>query len=147
MLFRRALRIAVPFVVLLAFGIQWVPVDRSNPPVETDLGAPPQVDAILRRACYDCHSNESVWPWYSRVAPVSWVIAHHVHEGRDELNFSTWNRFDDRQRRKMLEEIGEAVAEGEMPMLSYVLGHPEARLDEQDRDLLLAWARTASGGR
>ena len=81
------LGLCVPFI-----AIQFVSMNRTNPPVQADFRGSPEVISVLRRACYDCYSNETVWPWYSRVAPVSWVIARDVHEGRAALNFSTWNR-------------------------------------------------------
>src|SRR5512142_1468745 len=91
-------------VAAMALLIQAVPVDRSNGPVESDAGAPAPVAGILRRACYDCHSNRTIWPGYSRVAPVSWLVAHDVHEGRRELNFSAWGRYDAEQRRRKLDK-------------------------------------------
>lgn len=126
-----------------ALAIQFVPVDRSNPPVETEAPAPPAVREVLRRACYDCHSNETRWPWYSRVAPVSWLVAHDVTEGRRELNFSTWNRLDAAKQVKALRETWEEVDEGEMPLRIYLPTHPEARLSDSDRALLRAWAAPA----
>jgi cytochrome c551/c552 len=107
--------------------------------VSSDVGAPPEVAAILRRACYDCHSNETVWPWYAGVAPVSWLLAHDVQEGRAELNFSTWDTYDAARRKKKLKETAEEVAEGEMPPWLYVLMHPDARLDATARERLRAW--------
>jgi hypothetical protein len=127
-------------VGLLALGVsQLVPIDRTNPPVEEDIPAPSEVKAILKRACYDCHSNETVWPWYSRVAPVSWLVAWDVQEGREELNFSTWNRYSAKQRVKKIKESWEEIEEGEMPPWFYVPLHPEARLANQERDRLRAW--------
>jgi hypothetical protein len=129
-------------VAALAFLVvaQLVPIDRTNPPVEADVGAPPEVDRVLRAACYDCHSNQTVWPWYSRAAPVSWLLAYDVREGRKELNFSTWQRYDARRRQKKLRETVETLKEGEMPPWYYAMVHPEARLAEADRQALLAWA-------
>ncbi len=75
-------------------AIQLVPVNRSNPTVEADLEAPEAVTAVLRTACYDCHSNETHWPWYSYVAPVSWLVAHDVEEARSEFSFSHWEQLD-----------------------------------------------------
>lgn len=127
-------------ILLLLVAIQLVPVDRSNPSVEVEVPAPETVRAILRRACYDCHSNETVWPWYSRVAPVSWLIARDVRKGREELNFSTWNRISPRQQAKRLQESAEEVAEGEMPPWFYVCIHRDARLTAEDRSALRNWA-------
>lgn len=86
------------------------------------------------------HSNETVWPWYSHIAPISWLVAHDVHEGRDELNFSVWETYDVAKRRKKLTETLKEVAEGEMPPWYYVLMHSTARLDTGDQDHLRAWA-------
>ena len=89
--------------------------NRTNPPVQADFRGLTEVVSVLRRACYDCHSNETVWPWYSRVAPVSWVIAHDVNEGRAALNFSTWNQLSPEKQAKAINESWEEVAEGKMP--------------------------------
>jgi hypothetical protein len=129
----------------LFVAIQLVPVDRSNPPVEQDVAAPPEVEAVLRRACYDCHSNETTWPWYSYVAPVSWLIARDVHKGREELNFSTFNRLSTRQQVEAMHEAWEEVEEGEMPPWFYLPPHPEARLTQADLAVLRAWALAAGG--
>jgi hypothetical protein len=121
---------------------QLVPVARTNPPGGVaDATAPEHVRGILRRACYDCHSNETSWPWYSHVAPVSWLVAHDVGEGREVLNYSRWQDYGARERAELLEETWEEVAEREMPPAVYVLLHPEARLDEADRSALRAWVR------
>ncbi len=127
--------------LLALFGaIQLVPVDRTNPPVEEEVPVPPEVRDVLVRACYDCHSNETVWPWYAHVAPVSWLVARDVHEGREALNFSTWNRLTTREQVEALRESWEEVEEGEMPLWFYLPTHPEARLTDRDRALLRAWA-------
>jgi hypothetical protein len=83
------------------------------------------------RACFDCHSNETQWPWYSNVAPVSWFVQRHVEEGRKVLNFSEWNRVYEEA-----EEASEAVLEGEMPLTSYLLAHPSARLTREETKIL-----------
>jgi hypothetical protein len=144
---RHIRRIAKWPIVVLAVAlvvVQFVPVDRTNPPVETEVAASSEVRAVLRRACYDCHSNETVWPWYSRIAPVSWWVAHDVHEGREELNLSIWNQYTTKRRLRKLKEIRDEVAEGEMPPWTYLPPHPEARLSPQDRAVLLAWSLSMS---
>jgi hypothetical protein len=129
-------------VLLLALvAIQLVPVDTRNPPVTGDVPTSPAVKAVLRRACYDCHSHETRWPWYGRVAPVSWLLARDVREGRAELNFSTWDQYGAQQQVKKLKESWEEVAEGEMPPWFYLPAHREARLSAEDRALLRQWAR------
>ena len=134
--------------LLLAFlAIQFVPVSRKNPPVESEIPAPAEVRGILRRACYDCHSNETVWPWYARVAPASWLVAHDVEEGREHMNFSTWNLVPARKQAALPEKIWEEVEEGEMPLWYYLPAHPAARLSAADRSVLRAWSHQGSGVR
>ena len=129
--------------LVLGFGaIQLVPVNRPSPPVEAEVAAPANVRAVLRRACYDCHSNETNWPWYSRVAPVSWLVARDVREGRREVNFSDWGRYDAKRKLKKLKECREQVAKGEMPLWFYVVVHREASLSAEDRALLQGWTLT-----
>jgi len=130
-------------MAIVLIGIQFIPVNRSNPPVEEEITVSPEVKAILKRACFDCHSNETIWPGYSRVAPVSWLLAWDVGEGREELNFSTWNRYSQKKRDKIIKEIWEEVQEGEMPPWFYLPLHSDARLSESDRVVLRAWAATA----
>ena len=136
-----ALAFCVAFI-----AIQLVPVNRTNPPVQGDFRGSAEVVSVLRRACYDCHSNETVWPWYSRVAPVSWVIAHDVTEGRAELNFSTWDQLSTEKQAKAMKESWKEVAEGEMPTWYYVVLHPEARLSANDQSVLQAWSDSPAAG-
>jgi hypothetical protein len=126
--------------------MQLVPVERSNPPVEAEVPASAEIRSILRRACYDCHSNETEWPWYSRVAPVSWLVAHDVVEGREKLNFSTWNRLDTKKQVEALHESWEEVEEGEMPPWFYLPPHPDAELSPSDRAALREWSRFSEHG-
>ena len=121
-------------LVLMFVAIQFVPYgrDHGNPPV----GAEPAWDsadtrALARQACFDCHSNETEWPAYSRVAPVSWLIQRDVSEGRAVLNFSEWQR-----RQEEATEAAEEVLEGEMPLRSYQLMHAHARLGAAERERL-----------
>ena len=129
-------------IALVLFAIQLVPVPRENPPVTAEIQAPDQVQSLLERSCYDCHSNHTVWPWYSQVAPVSWLVYRDVKKARDELNFSLWDEYTDRRRDHKLEEIEEKVSEGEMPLKIYLPLHPDARLSDADRQTLIDWART-----
>jgi hypothetical protein len=121
-------------------GLQLVPVEKNNPPVRQEVDAPPPVMEILRRACYDCHSNETRWPWYSRVAPSSWFVSTHVRKGRGDLNFSDWPIYDFEQQQLNLDDIQKQIEKGKMPLRSYLLLHPEARLSETDRSTLLDWS-------
>ena len=127
------------FALVLLLGIQLAPVERSNPPVSETIPAEPAVAAILQRACFDCHSHETRWPWYARVAPVSWLVAHDVHEAREHFDMSTWDAYGPKKRRKLLDELIEEVHEGEMPLWYYVLLHPEAELSQDDLDQIDEW--------
>jgi mono/diheme cytochrome c family protein len=133
-------RIALTAVVALGV-IQLVPVERTNPPVSAPVQAPPEVQALLKRACYDCHSHETVWPLQAYVAPFSWLVAHDVSEGREELNFSAWDKVD---RKKVAKKLPKEVGEGEMPPWYYTLAHPSARLSDAERRILSDWARGLS---
>lgn len=136
----KVLRWVVLGVVVIFVAIQFVPVDRSNPPVTAEVPAPPEARAVLRRACYDCHSNETVWPWYSRVAPVSWLLARDVLKGRDELNFSTWDQYSVKEQVKKLKKSWEEATEGEMPPWFYQPVHRDAVLSAEDKAVLRRWA-------
>ena len=99
----------------------------------------PDVAAIFDRSCRDCHSNKTVWPWYTNVAPISWFIANHVNEGRHSLNLSEWGRLDrDRQDRK-LRQICDEIQDGVMPLSTYTPLHPGSTLSEEDKKTLCAW--------
>ena len=132
----------VIFVLFLL--IQFIPIDRNNPPVESEVPATLEVRSILKRSCYDCHSNETIWPWYSRVAPVSWLVIYDVNEGRNELNFSTWNKYSSSKKAKKLKEVAEEIEEGEMPLWIYLPTHPNARLSLEDRKILQTWLQSTS---
>ena len=127
-------------VLILVVGIQFVPVSRTNPPVQARVEAPEQVLQILRGACFDCHSNETVWPWYAYVAPVSWTIARDVEKGRKHLNFSDFGTYSSEKQAGMREEIWEEVEEGAMPLAPYVKMHRAARLSDEQKQALKAWS-------
>ncbi|MDP2470322.1 MAG: heme-binding domain-containing protein [Candidatus Palauibacterales bacterium] len=126
---------------LLVIAIQLVPVRRDNPPVTAEIQTPDEIGSLLRGSCYDCHSNLTEWPWYSRVAPASWLVVKDVRKGRSELNFTEWGDYTDRRRDHKLEELEEKVSEGEMPLKIYLPLHPEARLTDAERQVLVDWAR------
>jgi hypothetical protein len=139
MLRRYAMPIAIGSVVLLVV-VLW-PLEKSNPPEVAPLVAPPEVASVLDRACYDCHSHQTRWPWYSHVGPASWLVAHDVDEARDEVNFSTWGNADDARRKKMLEDIIDEIEKEKMPPTLYRLAHSGASLSPAEKALVLNWAR------
>ncbi|MBL7810866.1 MAG: heme-binding domain-containing protein [Bacteroidetes bacterium] len=143
--------------ILIALGavfalIQLIPVDRSNPPAvpENDFlvqtKAPENIAQIMKTACYDCHSNQTVYPWYSYIAPVSFWLKNHINEGRGELNFSEWNAMSAKEKSHAMKEAAEMVKEGEMPMNSYTWVHKDARLTIQQQEQLAAWFSQVRGG-
>lgn len=129
-------------LVILVIGIQFIPVKRTNPAVISDFDGPAEVKAILQRSCYDCHSHETEWPWYSYVAPASWVVTHDVKEGREHLNFSNWAPLKDMVW--IHQVICREVAEGEMPLKAYLIAHPEAKISAEELAVLKAWAGIVS---
>ncbi len=132
-------------VVVAAFAIQLVPYGRShaNPPVVAEpTWASARTRELAVRACFDCHSNETVWPWYSNVAPVSWLVQRDVDEGRAKLNFSEWTR-----PAEEADEAAETVREGEMPPPIFLVTHQEARLSDAEKGELATGLATMFGER
>jgi Haem-binding domain len=150
-LFRKAtellLGVVLMFVAAQMVAARFAPVGLTNPPVRSDLAAPPEIKSILRRACYDCHSNETKWPWYSHVAPASWLIRDHVLEGRRRLNFSMWGdyAYDTGTEAQKLSEIAKLVTNDEMPPWYYRMTHPGARLTRMEREAVARWATHKAG--
>lgn len=146
--------VRIAIVVAIAFlAIQVYRPARTNPPVDpartihATMNVPPAVDAILKRSCNDCHSHETHWPWYSNIAPVSWLLVDDVNEGRAHMNFSEWAAYPPNDAKHALEEICEEVKEGEMPLKAYVLTHPSARLSDEERRTLCEWTGEFDRGR
>jgi hypothetical protein len=129
-------------LAIIVVGIQFIPVERTNPPVTKEIDVPVNVLSILKTSCYDCHSNETTWPWYSYVAPVSFIVAGDVNDGRKHLNFTEWDKYDEKKQSKKLEHIAEAVEEGEMPLPKYILMHKEAELDQSKIKIIKDWANS-----
>jgi len=137
---RRIFKIFLFLIFLALIGIQFVEVNRNNPPVTGDLQAPAQVKEILKPSCYDCHSNETKWPWYSYVAPISWFVANDVEEGRKHLNFSEWEKYPSQKKEESKREIWEEVRDDKMPMAIYTYTRPSAKLDITQKNVIKNWA-------
>lgn len=139
--------LALLFLVIQLFN----PV-RRNPPVDParEIAAihplNPEVSAVLQRSCNDCHSNRTAWPWYSHVAPASWLIAHDVNEGRDALNFSEWTSYNSEKSRELLGKVCEEARDRQMPISQYTLVHPQARLTANDVQALCSWTGKIAPG-
>ncbi|MGC2322176.1 MAG: heme-binding domain-containing protein [Terriglobales bacterium] len=134
-------------VVFLA--VQAIPVDRRNSPVDSSRtifaseAMPLNVAGVLRRSCQDCHSNETHWPWYSYVAPMSWIVATDVHKARRQMNFSEWAGYSEKKREERLNGICEQVVNGDMPEGKYALIHRRARVSEDERHAVCQWVEGA----
>jgi len=129
-------------LLILFAAMQLVPYRVENPPVlQEPAWDSPATEQLARRACFDCHSNEVRLPWYGKVAPGSWVLRQHVDEGREKLNLSEMNRYQEEAH-----ESGEEVLEGEMPPLYYVLAHSEARLTDVEKQALARGLDATLGG-
>ena len=101
---------------------------------------PKEISNMLRESCYDCHSNETVYPWYSYVSPVKFLISRDTKKGRKHLNFSEWENYSKVDKLEALDDIGEEVEEGEMPMKIYPITHPDAKLSDTNREAMVLWA-------
>lgn len=115
------------------------PAADASQSIDTRLQVTPPVAAMLGRSCNDCHSNKTRWPWYSNVAPVSWFVIGHVNEGRENLNFSEWGRYTQRDVDGLLKQICREVKAGAMPLSSYTPLHPGSKLSAEDMNLLCDW--------
>ena len=132
------------FLVGIAL-IQFIPVNRVNPPIKkTDnfvdvLHAPKEIRTLLKNACYDCHSNETVYPDYAYVAPISWSIKNHINEGREHLNFSVWQTYNPDLKKNMLENTVADLQQNRMPISGYTVYHPEAHLTATEKMTLIEY--------
>jgi hypothetical protein len=140
----RVVRRASIACLVLVIGAQFIRPVRDNPPTVPGASlmtrATPQVAAILARSCRDCHSNETRWPWYTQITPTNWMVANHVHDGRDHFNYSAWASYDEDDQDKFLGGICSLPKRGRMPLPSYLLIHHEARLSPADVAALCAWS-------
>lgn len=135
-------------LVVVFLGMQAIQPERTNPPVDESktlyamLNAPSEVQAIMDRSCADCHSHNTRWPWYSYVAPVSWLVADDVKEGRSHFNISAWDRYSTNRAIAKLDEICQEVLEARMPLPLYLITHSGAKLSQEEIDLLCDWVET-----
>ncbi len=133
----------IGFVVLQFFGI-----DKTNPPInqaetlEATTQVPENLQAIFKRSCDDCHTNKSVYPWYANITPISWQVAHHIEDGRKHLNFSVWQTYEDKKKRRKLGEVCEEVENGAMPDNQYLWIHWDAILTAEDKKIICDWTKT-----
>lgn len=127
--------------------IQFFRIDKANPPVnaadtlEASVAVPPDIQLILGRSCNDCHTNQTIYPWYANIQPSGWFLKDHIDDGRRHLNFSVWNTYEPRKKRKKLEEICEQVESAEMPLPSYLWIHRDSVMRDGDAKALCDWAK------
>lgn len=143
---RRIALIAGSVILLAVAAIQFAPARRINPPVTAPLSAPPEVAAILARSCADCHSNATRWPWYTSIAPISWLAIREVERARRQINFSEWGSYIPRTRRHKLQWMQRAIRTESMPPWEYRIGHPHSPLSAEDRTVLIHWIDAGLAG-
>lgn len=136
----------VLIVFLVAFIIiQFFPIDKTNPPLNPGMDflkikkTPPEIARIINTSCYDCHSNETRYPWYSNIAPSSWFVKNHIDGGRKHLNFSTFVMYEPKRQAHKLQECIEMIEKEEMPLESYIVGHQNAKLTPEQRQELIKY--------
>ncbi len=126
-------------VILLA--IQLIRPEKSNPTIDQSIAlhAPQKIQSILKRSCYDCHSYETKWPWYSNIAPISWVVISHVNDGREAFNFSNWKKIPNNIKIKRLKRAIKTTRNGMMPISNYLWIHKNAALSKEDKKVIEQW--------
>ena len=134
------MKIALIMIGIL-LAIQLIRPEMTNPPADEALAlkAPENVMKILKTSCYDCHSNETIWPWYAQIAPLSWTILGHVNDGREALNFSSYNQIDSKIKTKRLKRAIKTVNNGMMPLSNYLLLHKDATLSNAQKSVIIDW--------
>ena len=145
---RRALKLLLIILAVLFTGIQFVRPARTNPsgdPADALTShVPAHIATILDRSCSDCHSSDTRWPWYSNIAPASWLVIDHVDHGRTHFNYSNWRSYDSPEQAALRKSSCDLARAGSMPMPSYLLLHRSARLSAADIEALCAWAVPAA---
>lgn len=126
-------------IVAVTGASQFHLVERTATDGGTQPPMPREVRSVLERSCYDCHSNQTKWPWYSYIAPLSWLVEHDVREGRRDLDLTNWGKYDEDEQRDRIEEIATEVDDAHMPPAQYTLLHPEAVLSSEERALIRQW--------
>ncbi|HJS52285.1 MAG TPA: heme-binding domain-containing protein [Pyrinomonadaceae bacterium] len=145
---KRFVKIAIVSIAVIFLGIQFIRIDRTNPPVvpgqsiESHTAIPGDVSEIFGRSCNDCHSYKTVYPWYSHIAPVSWFLRDHVDHGRSHLNLSEWGTYDANKQEHLLEEVCDEARGEAMPLPSYLWIHHTAVLSEADKNALCSWTES-----
>jgi cytochrome c len=133
--------VAALAVAALSLIHPWGNLHTEGSAVMANTNIPGEVQTILARKCGDCHSNNTRWPLYSKIAPTSWLVEHDVHEGREHMNLSSWEKYGIDNRIDLLGKMSTQLRQGKMPLKQYLLLHPEARLSEPERKLIVDWTK------
>ena len=140
------------FLLIVFVGIQFVPTTRNqsteilDTAITKSFEVPQNIQTLLKKSCYDCHSNNTDYPWYNKVQPVSWFLEHHIKEGKEELNFSEFGSYSKRKQKSKLKSLISQVEDGEMPLASYTLIHSDAKLSESEKKEIMDWATSLRDG-
>lgn len=136
----------IGLVLLVAFvGIQFIPTNRNQADyiLKSDFTevyeVPENINTILQTSCYDCHSNNTIYPWYNKIQPFTWYLNDHIKKGKEDLNFSEFGEYSSRRQRSKLRSISSQVEDGEMPLQSYTLVHWDAKLSDKEKEEFTAW--------
>ncbi|HEX8733855.1 MAG TPA: heme-binding domain-containing protein [Pyrinomonadaceae bacterium] len=144
---KRVLKIIVVVLFVAFIVAQFIRPDMTNPPIVPELAleattqVPADVQAILTRSCTDCHSHNTIFPWYSNIQPGGWFQVRHISDGRRHLNFSEWAKLEDRRKKRKLEEICEQVETREMPLPSYLWIHWDAKMSDEEIRIVCDWTK------
>lgn len=143
---KKVLKIVAIVVVAALIVIQFFRIDQTNPRVvqaetlEASVAVPPDISEIISRSCSDCHTNQTIYPWYANVQPMAWFLKNHIDDGRQKMNFSIWNTYPAKKKSKRFEDICEQLESKEMPLPSYLWIHRNSILSESDLAALCDWA-------
>jgi len=134
-------------ILVVIILIQFIRPEKNDSAIATNdisnaVLIPEEVKEIIKTSCADCHSNKTIYPWYSEIAPVSWYLAQHVNEGKEHLNFSEWTAYNKNQKSHILKDLEEELEDHEMPLKSYLIIHKDAEMTQNQYETLLNWVKT-----
>ncbi len=144
----KKLRKPIIVIVIIIVVVQFIPTNlpevksENKESIELHIKIPNEIYSILKSSCYDCHSNETIYPWYSRLTPAKFILKSHIEEGRKHLNFSEWATLSEDRKLHKLKECIEEIDENKMPLKSYTNLHKKASLDKQEKDQLIGWFKS-----
>ena len=141
----KSVKIILLILLIVFVGIQFIPTKRnqSEGVPTTDFmivnTVPQNISSTIKTSCYDCHSNNTYYPWYNKIQPVAWFLESHIDEGKAELNFSEWENYSERRKKSKLKSIVSQIEDGKMPLSSYTLLHGDANLSSKQKEEIIKW--------